>query len=1651
MSNKLVSYILTTLFVLTFCSFASAQDKSVSKEELMWSRVKRSDVHTAEKTVSIPVKQSTEIRSYKLANGVATVFPNKAVHPSEASTQSELSIITHPTNPNIVLGGSNAAEITSINWLSQGWYVSTNGGNSWTGSDTLPPHLPQFSLYTSDPAVGIDLNGNMYFNTLLYGTGAGDVVTTKSTNNGASWSSFSAVPNATTGEDKNHFTVDVNPNSPYVGNLYTSYTEFDVSPNRLNFSRSTNGGTSFTAPMVISNGGSVDQGVNLAVGPDGEVYGVWTSYVSFPSNSNVGFNKSTDGGATWGTQTSIFTGVADIRGNLIKGGNSVRVSSFPSLAVDRSMGSRRGWLYAAWPAKPNGNPDIFLSRSTDGGATWSDPSQVNQDETNRDQWESWITCDPATGAVYIMYYDSRNFAANDSAQVYLARSLDGGDTFEEVLVSDHAFLPKAITGLAGGYMGDYISVIANNGIVYCFWNDNRSGHHLAYVAKAIFGPSIVHEPLGNTENMAGPYAVSANVSSSGAPLNASSVKVFWTRGTTFNDSAAMTLTTGDEFVGNIPGNGQPADYRYYIQAIDSLGGISKDPAGAPGEYYMFSAATDTIPPVIMHEQIDDQYLENWPAVVVAEVTDNIGVDSVWVNWMVNDTSGSFVLEMNDDGVYEGEFNVDEVLLEVGDVFNYSIYAKDAGAAGNVASLPEVGNFSFTFIEDTVNPMIETMPLRDQPRVRWPATVKATVTDELGIDEVVVEWYKNDPSNDSEFELTNDDNDLYSGMFDSDSSMVAVGDSIFYRIRATDDSYNGNVTYWPEEGYKKFNIIATKGFVLVVSDDDMQNKRSYPKGIRFSPDTLSSGGSSELFATTLTDLGYIVETQTVPDVDTTTWDEYDILVWAHGLSSGPASNADWIHAMSSRVQRGLSVIVEGGDIGWQFMSSSPDVDFSTNVLHCYDFINEAATLGNPTLHDESHPLSNTPNELPASYELLSGVSVYNRDNNEPMPDAVPVFTWAGDDTGSSVVAWDDTPNPIRGRVVYITFNINNVVPSQEQDVKNLIENAADWLIGSEPLPTGSLSGMVTLQGAPNNSGASVHIKGPGINETIETPENGEFAFDNLYPGMYKVNAWKQGYYSANDTLEIEVAGGPSLGNNFTFAPTGPVGGKVTLQGAPNNSGASVHIVGPGIDEQIETDSTGVYDFSMLNSGMHRIYAWKEGFFPYIDSADVEVTMDSSMNNNFTFAAILPGNVFGTVTLNDTNNYGGISVTILEQNLSTVSATNGSYIITQVMPGDLHIRYSKDGYRKLDTMVTMPNGGNLTINCQLSATSGLILLVDDDNLGETNSRIKERTGLAIDTIDNGGSAMLFKRSLEELGYDVEYYLLADIPDTSLWSNYDVIVWSHGRSGGPMDQVQWRRRMSEFVLSGGKVIIEGGDIGWQFMSSTPDVDFATNVLHCDDFVSEAATIANPTVNAFDHPIVSTPNQLPENFPMESVSGVYDRDGNLSSPDATAVYSWSGDASLSSIVAWQESDDASSPRTVYFSFNINNVMKEDSMFVKYLIENSMQWLYTGGTTGIPSNIGTRIPTTFSLEQNYPNPFNPTTNLRFGLPTEANVTLRIYNVLGQEVAVLVNGVQSAGYHQAVWNAASTVSSGVYFYRIAAVPTNGAEPFTKICKMMLMK
>jgi predicted extracellular nuclease len=101
-------------------------------------------------------------------------------------------------------------------------------------------------------------------------------------------------------------------------------------------------------------------------------------------------------------------------------------------------------------------------------------------------------------------------------------------------------------------------------------------------------------------------------------------------------------------------------------------------------------------------------------------------------------------------------------------------------------------------------------------------------------------------------------------------------------------------------------------------------------------------------------------------------------------------------------------------------------------------------------------------------------------------------------------------------------------------------------------------------------------------------------------------------------------------------------------------------------------------------------------------------------------------------------------------------------------------------------------------------------------------------------------------------------------------------------------------------------------------------------------------------------------------------------------------------------------------------------------------------GVTGVKLVREDIIPESYALAQNYPNPFNPSTTIRYALPAEQFVTLKVYNVIGQEVATIINGVQTAGIYSAQFDA-SHLSTGMYIYRLTA------GNFVQTKKMMLVK
>ena len=96
-------------------------------------------------------------------------------------------------------------------------------------------------------------------------------------------------------------------------------------------------------------------------------------------------------------------------------------------------------------------------------------------------------------------------------------------------------------------------------------------------------------------------------------------------------------------------------------------------------------------------------------------------------------------------------------------------------------------------------------------------------------------------------------------------------------------------------------------------------------------------------------------------------------------------------------------------------------------------------------------------------------------------------------------------------------------------------------------------------------------------------------------------------------------------------------------------------------------------------------------------------------------------------------------------------------------------------------------------------------------------------------------------------------------------------------------------------------------------------------------------------------------------------------------------------------------------------------------------------------------MPTEYRLYQSYPNPFNPSATIQFSLPRSGNVKLTIFDILGRQLATLLDERREAGDHSLVWNASGR-SSGIYFYRLEVTSvSDSGKSFTQVKKMMLLK
>jgi len=504
----------SVLLIMMALQFSFAQDNPVVEiDERIWSQQYWQEL--GERGL-VPLNPEVEvpeaIESMQvglLSMAIGDNNPDIAVTSASNTTQSENSIFVNPNDNTKILNSNNSTNNPVSSVFGTSGFMSSNSGTSWTGSIQGTG-----GGNSGDPAAAINLAGRYFVNYIAANGGNG---TAYSDNEGSSWTHVQVAPNPGSLADKNHMWVDNSAGSSFQGRLYAAWTDFGgTNDGNIVVSRSTNNGLTWTTRQNISNNlGSYQQGVHVQTGPNGEVYAFYTNYTSGGVQDEPAYSlsRSFDGGVSW-TAANIITGTRGIR--VTGTGKNMRTNSFPSSAVDVSGGPNNGNLYMVWtnvgvPGVNTGNDkDVYLIRSTNQGATWSSPIRVNQDASGQgnEHYSPWITCDPVTGDLSVVFYDDRN-VGNTQAQVYVAVSQDAGNNWVDFQVSDVTFTPSPIPGLAGGYFGDYLGIAARGGNVYPVWTDNRTGAALTYVSPFTIGGTGNQAPVAEAN---GPYSGAAGAS-----------------------------------------------------------------------------------------------------------------------------------------------------------------------------------------------------------------------------------------------------------------------------------------------------------------------------------------------------------------------------------------------------------------------------------------------------------------------------------------------------------------------------------------------------------------------------------------------------------------------------------------------------------------------------------------------------------------------------------------------------------------------------------------------------------------------------------------------------------------------------------------------------------------------------------------------------------------------------------------------------------------------------------------------------------------------------------------------------------------------------------------------------------------------------------
>jgi hypothetical protein len=374
--------------------------------------------------------------------------------------QSETSVAMDPTNSNHMLADAN--DLSTPSGAGVIIYESFDRGRTWADSG-----FSSGTGFCYDPWLAFNASGDAFAS---YECSDQRIAFRKA---GTTTWTNSVLVNSSPFPDRDMVTTDNSATSAFKGSVYVGYDEANLN-NAAHVLFSRDGFGSWTkSPKINDTGATI--GVNAAAGPDGTVYASWEDWAA----KKIFVDKSTDGGATWGTDHVVTNFRLNTASFFISipPQNSRGVLPMPFTTVIQS-GAHAGRLIETYfdKAVTTSNTNAYVRWSDDGGVTWSSEIQVNDDTVNAYHFHTAIS-QLSNGTLVYSFYDTRNDQpANKKTDRYVSFSTDGGATWGANLKVTTAQSDETKAGSDfGNQYGDYQGSSGGSVFAQLVWTDSRTG------------------------------------------------------------------------------------------------------------------------------------------------------------------------------------------------------------------------------------------------------------------------------------------------------------------------------------------------------------------------------------------------------------------------------------------------------------------------------------------------------------------------------------------------------------------------------------------------------------------------------------------------------------------------------------------------------------------------------------------------------------------------------------------------------------------------------------------------------------------------------------------------------------------------------------------------------------------------------------------------------------------------------------------------------------------------------------------------------------------------------------------------------------------------------------------------------------------------